>query len=53
MEQSQSVFRNERSKSTRTFSEGETVEIQNAEIEVAEAANPMVLFQPGVDLEKL
>ena len=35
------------------FSEGETVEIQNAEIEVAEAANPMVLFQPGVDLREI
>lgn len=35
------------------FSEGETVEIQNAEIEVAEASNPMVLFQPGVDLREI
>ena len=35
------------------FSEGETVEIQNVEIEVAEAANPMVLFQPGVDLREI
>ena len=35
------------------FSEGETVEIQNAVIEVAEAANPMVLFQPGVDLREI
>ena len=35
------------------FSEGETVEIQNAEIEVAEAANLMVLFQPGVDLREI
>ena len=35
------------------FSAGETVEIQNAEIEVAEAANPMVLFQPGVDLREI
>ena len=35
------------------FSEGETVEIQNAEIEVVEAANPMVLFQPGVDLREI
>ena len=35
------------------FSEGETVEIQNAEIEVAEATNPMVLFQPGVDLREI
>ena len=35
------------------FSEGETVEIQNAEIEVAEAANPMVLFQPGGDLREI
>ena len=35
------------------FSEGETVEIQNAEIEVAEAANPMVLFQPGVYLREI
>ena len=35
------------------FSEGETREVQNADIEVAEVNNPMVLFQPGVDLREL
>lgn len=35
------------------FSEGETVEVQNADIEVAEINNPMVLFQPGVDLREI
>ena len=35
------------------FSEGETVEVQNADIEVAEVNNPMVLFQPGVDLREI
>ena len=35
------------------FSEGETLEVQNADIEVAEVNNPMVLFQPGVDLREL
>jgi flagellar P-ring protein precursor FlgI len=32
---------------------GETVEIQNADIEVDEPANPMFLFQPGVDLREI
>jgi flagellar P-ring protein precursor FlgI len=41
------------------FAEGETVEIQNADLQVAEQAgvgednNPMVLFQPGVDLREI
>jgi|TARA_B110000305_G_scaffold52396_1_gene57368 flagellar P-ring protein precursor FlgI len=35
------------------FSEGETVGVQNADIEVGEINNPMVLFQPGVDLREL
>lgn len=41
------------------FAEGETVEVQNAELQVAEQAgvgegnNPMVLFQPGVDLREI
>ncbi len=33
--------------------QGETVEIQNAEIEVDEPNNPMFLFQPGVDLREI
>jgi flagellar P-ring protein precursor FlgI len=32
---------------------GEAVEVQNAEIEVAEEVNPMFLFQPGVDLRDI
>jgi flagellar P-ring protein precursor FlgI len=41
------------------FAEGETVEVQNADLQVAEQAgvgeanNPMVLFQPGVDLREI
>ena len=35
------------------FAEGETVGVQNADIEVAEANNPMFLFQPGVDLREI
>jgi flagellar P-ring protein precursor FlgI len=35
------------------FGEGETVGVQNADIEVAEANNPMFLFQPGVDLREI
>ena len=27
--------------------------VQNAEVEVAEPNNPMVLFQPGVDLRQI
>jgi flagellar P-ring protein precursor FlgI len=27
--------------------------VQNADVEIAEAQNPMVLFQPGVDLREL
>ena len=32
---------------------GEAVEVQNADIEVVEEANPMFLFQPGVDLRDI
>ena len=32
---------------------GEAVELQNADIEVVEEANPMFLFQPGVDLRDI
>ncbi len=32
---------------------GETVEFQNAEVEVEEPNNPMFLFQPGVDLRDI
>ena len=35
------------------FGEGETVPVQNADIEVAEPNNKMVLFQPGVDLRQI
>ncbi len=35
------------------FSEGDTVGVQNAEVEVAEPNNPMFLFQPGVDLRQI
>jgi flagellar P-ring protein precursor FlgI len=35
------------------FSQGETVGVQNAEIEVAEPNKPMFLFQPGVDLRQI
>ena len=35
------------------FADGEAVGVQNAEIEVAEANNPMFLFQPGVDLREI
>ena len=32
---------------------GDAVEVQNADIEVVEEANPMFLFQPGVDLRDI
>lgn len=32
---------------------GETVEFQNAEVEIEEPANKMFLFQPGVDLREI
>ena len=35
------------------FSEGETVGVQNADIEITEGTNPMFLFQPGVDLREI
>ena len=35
------------------FSQGETVPVQNADIEVAEPNKPMFLFQPGVDLRQI
>ena len=35
------------------FSEGETVGVQNADIEITEGNNPMFLFQPGVDLREI
>ncbi|OUW06325.1 MAG: flagellar biosynthesis protein FlgI [Betaproteobacteria bacterium TMED156] len=35
------------------FSQGETVGVQNADIEVAEPNKPMFLFQPGVDLRQI
>ncbi len=35
------------------FSQGQTAGVQNAEIAVSEAKNPMFLFQPGVDLRQI
>jgi len=35
------------------LSEGETVGVQNADIEITEGNNPMFLFQPGVDLREI
>ena len=35
------------------FAEGETVGVQNADIEITEGNNPMFLFQPGVDLREI
>ena len=35
------------------FAEGETVGVQNADIEITEGTNPMFLFQPGVDLREI
>ena len=35
------------------FSQGQTPPVQNAEISVQEAKNPMFLFQPGVDLRQI
>jgi len=35
------------------FSQGQTTAVQNADIKVEEAKNPMFLFQPGVDLRQI
>ena len=35
------------------FSQGQTRDVQNAEIAVSEPKNPMFLFQPGVDLRQI
>ena len=35
------------------LSDGETQEVQNADIEVEEPENNMFLFQPGVDLREI
>jgi len=35
------------------FSQGQTKEVQNADIKVEEPKNPMFLFQPGVDLRQI
>ena len=35
------------------LSQGQTTPVQNANIEVTEAKNPMFLFQPGVDLRQI
>lgn len=35
------------------FSQGQTRDVQNAEISVSEPKNPMFLFQPGVDLRQI
>jgi flagellar P-ring protein precursor FlgI len=36
-----------------TLSQGQTVEVQNADIAVTEPKNPMFLFKPGVDLRDI
>jgi flagellar P-ring protein precursor FlgI len=33
--------------------QGQTVEVQNADVQVSEPKNPMVLLQPGVDLRSI
>lgn len=35
------------------LSQGQTTPVQNAQVTVAEAKNPMFLFQPGVDLRQI
>jgi flagellar P-ring protein precursor FlgI len=35
------------------FSDGETVGVQNAEVEITEPNNKMFLFQPGIDLREI
>jgi len=35
------------------LSQGQTAAVQNAEVQVQEAKNPMFLFQPGVDLRQI
>ena len=35
------------------LSQGQTAPVQNAEVAVQEAKNPMFLFQPGVDLRQI
>jgi len=35
------------------MSQGQTTPVQNAEVSVSEAKNPMFLFQPGVDLRQI
>ncbi len=35
------------------MSQGQTAPVQNAEVSVSEAKNPMFLFQPGVDLRQI
>jgi flagellar P-ring protein precursor FlgI len=37
----------------RPFAQGQTAAVQNADIAVQEAKNPMFLFQPGVDLRQI
>ncbi len=44
---------NEVSQANPFADQGETVEFQNAEVEVEEPANKMFLFQPGVDLQEI
>ena len=44
---------NEVSQANPFADQGETVEIQNAEVAIEESANKMFLFQPGVDLREI
>ena len=44
---------NEVSQANPFADQGETVELQNAEVAVEEPANKMFLFQPGVDLKEI
>lgn len=44
---------NEVSQANPFADQGETVEFQNAEVEIDEPANKMFLFQPGVDLKDI
>ena len=44
---------NEVSQANPFADQGETVEIQNAEVAIEEPANKMFLFQPGVDLREI
>lgn len=44
---------NEVSQANPFADQGETIEIQNADVAIEEPANKMFLFQPGVDLREI